>query len=73
MWSFTVREMLLATLVVGLVLGWWLDRGRLERLRAMEEYRATNAESLAARWRDEAYKSDHRHYLLQQSQRRTGE
>jgi len=63
MWSFTVREMLLATLVVGLVLGWWLDRGRLERLRAMEEYRATNAESLAADWRDSAYECEHRSSL----------
>jgi len=63
MFRFTVREMLLATLVVGLVLGWWLDRGRLERLRAMEEHRATNAESLAADWRDRAYECKHRSSL----------
>ena len=30
MFKFTIRELLLLTLVVGLAVGWWLDHRRLE-------------------------------------------
>ena len=29
MFRFTIRELVLLTLVVGLALGWWIDRARL--------------------------------------------
>ena len=40
MFRFTIRELLLLTLVVALGVGWWIDRGRLaeanRRLRSAE-------------------------------------
>ena len=45
MLRFTIRDVLWLTLVVGLVLGWWVDRGRVdERLIQV----ARRCESLAA-------------------------
>ena len=37
MLRFTIRDVLWLTLVVGLVVGWWVDRGRLERRRKFNE------------------------------------
>jgi hypothetical protein len=31
MFRFTIRELLLLTAVVGLAVGWWLDRSRLRQ------------------------------------------
>jgi hypothetical protein len=33
MFRFTIRELVLLTLVVGLALGWWLDRASLQSAR----------------------------------------
>jgi hypothetical protein len=38
MFRFTVREMLLTTVVVALALGWWLDRSQLAHQRDFNEF-----------------------------------
>ncbi len=34
--SFTIRDLLWLTVVVAVAVGWWLDRGRLQRQREMD-------------------------------------
>ena len=41
MFRFTIRELLLLTLVVGMGVGWWVERNRLiEQLKVEQEFRA---------------------------------
>ena len=43
MFRFTMRELLLAVLVIALGLGWWIDRGRLVRAVKIWRMRASDA------------------------------
>jgi hypothetical protein len=47
MLRFSVRDLLLVTLVVGVVLGWWIDR---ERLRAKMQSEIDRANELVTKW-----------------------
>ena len=48
MFRFTIRELVLLTLVVGLALGWWLDRERMAApLARLDEYQAAEQRELA--------------------------
>jgi hypothetical protein len=43
MFKFTIRDLLLLTLVASMGFGWWLDRVRLTHQRAKSEEKATLA------------------------------
>ena len=48
MFRFSIRELVLVTLVVGLALGWWLDRERMAApLARLAEYQAAEQRELA--------------------------
>jgi hypothetical protein len=38
MFRFTIRELVLLTLIVAMGVGWWMDRGRMEREARMQEW-----------------------------------
>lgn len=43
MFRFTIRDLLWLTVVVGLAVGWWVDRTRLsDRLRKAQQVRLEN-------------------------------
>lgn len=43
MFRFTIRELLLVTVIVALGVGWWIDRARLaDRLRRAQQVRLEN-------------------------------
>ena len=45
---FSIRELLLLTLVVALALGWWIDRTRL--IDVAEDQLVTNVTAIAQSW-----------------------
>jgi hypothetical protein len=47
---FSIRDLLWVTLVIGIGLGWWIDRKRLQR----EAYEAYEIEKLAVKFLDRA-------------------
>ena len=47
MLRFSIRDLILVTLVVGLVVGWWVDRSRLAALAQEAESFRTLSEALA--------------------------
>jgi hypothetical protein len=56
MFRFTIRELVLLTLVVAMGVGWWLDRLRLSRAEnAAQQYRAREQRVIAQfqSWQDE--------------------
>ena len=46
---FTIREIILITIIVALALGWWVDRRELARLRRIEIQEYTAIRNMAAR------------------------
>jgi len=51
MFRFTIRDVLLLTLIVGLAVGWWVDHRRLAKLADDGESWKWKANDLAAHWR----------------------
>jgi hypothetical protein len=48
---FTIRDLLLLTFIVALALGWWLDRGKLERKCSVLEQSADTSRTEANMYR----------------------
>ena len=58
MFKFKIRELLLLTLVVGLAVGWWLDRSRL--IKDAQAWKETSVlvKGVQQRWHDEWMKGN---------------
>jgi len=50
MFRFSIRELMLVTLVVALAFGWWLDRSGLVTGQLIWQQRAEVAKELAEKW-----------------------
>ncbi|HEX5106118.1 MAG TPA: hypothetical protein VFV87_20000 [Pirellulaceae bacterium] len=51
MYRFTIRDVLLATVIAGLAVGWWVDHRRQSAARIAAETKARSLEAKEAQWR----------------------
>ena len=50
MFRFTIRDVLLLMVIVGLGVGWWIDHRRLDVARAVSEARSKSLEARELQW-----------------------
>jgi len=52
MFRFTIRELVLVTVIAGLATGWWIDHRQLELSRATAQAKSEALEARDADWRE---------------------
>lgn len=58
--QFTIRELLLVTVIASLGVGWWIDRNTMRRERAESAKREAELTSRAKMWENETNRAEKR-------------